>query len=150
MRRRRIGGAAAAAAAGLRLEACLGTTPAARRACARSSQAAARAAAAAAEVSAPSHLFSGLELRCDLTYYATARATNCAGLRATAVSEGATLCCVPPALAAGGRAWGAVGADGEAATVSGGATTGANGAVLAAAWQFEDGCSGVREQTVGC
>eukprot|EP00966_Prymnesium_polylepis_P284538 6573720-Prymnesium_polylepis.1 len=38
----------------------------------------------------------GLPLRCGHTYHLAVRATNCAGLSATAASGGATLCCAPP------------------------------------------------------
>ena len=75
-----------------------------------------------------------LSLTCGTTYYATVRATNCAGRQTSAVSEGVTLCCDPPVA---GTVWLQDGTGVKRSRV------GAN-RTLTVAWAgFHDACRGL-------
>ena len=75
-----------------------------------------------------------LPLQCGTSYYATVRATNCAGLQRIVSSDGVKLCCEPPV--AGGEL---------ALRDAAGKSVVATGAEvhLTLSWAFSDGCAGI-------
>ena len=81
-----------------------------------------------------------LDLHCGTTYYATVRATNCAGLHRTVASAPSKLCCEPPTA---GTVQLLGPSDEPVAFVDGGNAT------LRASWTgFADSCAGVEEYSI--
>ena len=79
------------------------------------------------------------QMRCGATYYATVRATNCAGLQRSVASSGVTVCCDPPTE-------GAVTVTNGAGTAITYLTDEVNATISWAG--FEEPCSGVAEYEV--
>jgi hypothetical protein len=82
-----------------------------------------------------------LPLQCGTSYYAVARATNCAGLQRSVVSSAVKLCCEQPVVSGAMRLH-----DGEGAPV---AFVSNSSATVFALWGgFAESCSGVRSLVV--